>query len=111
MYQEHHIETRGHALLTPELRAALPPLYSTENDDSARAVVKYFSPYSGWTWYAFEFEPESDRFFGLVVGAEIEWGYFALSELDCDLDGLPLVERDCWPGVLSTKAGLLAVVR
>ena len=32
------------------------------------------------TWYASEFDGE-DIFFGLVIGLEIELGYFSLSEL------------------------------
>jgi hypothetical protein len=107
-YQERLVERRGHALMTPELRAALPPLYATEDDDGARAVVKYFTPRAGWTWWAFEFDPEDGRFFGLVSGIEVEWGYFSLEELDCDRRGVPLVERDLYAGVLPTKGELTA---
>ena len=62
----------------------------------AQAVVKFFTPDSNWTWYATEFDGE-DRFFGLVVGQEIELGYFSLSELE-EIRGpfhLP-VERDLY---------------
>jgi hypothetical protein len=45
---------RGHKLLTKELREALPALYSTDGNDDALCVVKFFSPYSNWTWWAFE---------------------------------------------------------
>jgi Protein of unknown function (DUF2958) len=95
-YVERWIATRGHALLPPEIAANLPPLYETENDPDARAIVKFFSPYSGWTWWAFEFDPDAQKFFGFVRGAESEWGYFGLEELDCDRNGLPLVERDLY---------------
>jgi hypothetical protein len=62
----------------------------------ALAVVKFFTPDSGWTWYASEFDGE-DTFFGLVSGFEVELGYFSLSELKRVRGklGLP-VERDLY---------------
>ncbi len=73
--------TTHEQLLPNEIRAALPPLYSGEKLGlNALAQLKFFSPDSGWTWYASEFDGE-DLFFGLVIGFEIELGYFALSEL------------------------------
>tara|TARA_B100000131_G_scaffold10139_1_gene10685 strand:+ start:3807 stop:4094 length:288 start_codon:yes stop_codon:yes gene_type:complete len=83
-------------LLTKELRAKLPPLYSTEKDKDPTAVVKFFTPDSSWTWYATEFDGE-DRFFGLVDGFDKELGYFSLSELASARGplGLP-IERDRW---------------
>jgi hypothetical protein len=91
---------RGHKLLTAELRKALPPLYSNDGTpaDEQIAHVKFFSPYSGWTWYATEFDGE-DTFFGLVQGYETELGYFSLNELEnlAGMNGqLPLVERDLY---------------
>ena len=83
-------------LLTKELRAKLPPLYSTEKDEDPTAVAKFFTPDSNWTWYATEFDGE-DRFFGLVDGFDKELGYFSLSELASARGplGLP-IERDRW---------------
>lgn len=86
---------RGHQLLTKELRAKLPPLYANEElGMKALALVKFFTPDSGWTWYASEFDGEN-TFFGLVIGHEIELGYFSLSELEEARGplGLP-IERD-----------------
>lgn len=86
-------------LLTKELRAKLPQLYSQEDIGlAAKAQVKFFSPYSNWTWYASEFDGE-DLFFGLVDGLEKELGYFSLkelSELTISFVGVevPAVERD-----------------
>lgn len=108
MYTERNQKARGHALLTEELKAALPPLYATDGNYAARAIVKYFSPFSDWTWYAFEYDPNEQMFFGLVKGHVDEWGYFALEELDADKNGLPLVERDLYAGELPTKADLKA---
>lgn len=82
-------------LLTKEIRKDLPALYSQEaQGDNATAYVKFFTPWTSWTWYATEFDGE-DIFFGLVVGHEIELGYFSLSELS-EIDG-PVglkIERD-----------------
>ena len=82
-------------LLDAESRAKLPPLYSNEQLGlNALAQVKFFTPDSSWTWYASEGSPvdedgffDTDKekvdylFFGLVIGFEIELGYFSLSDL------------------------------
>jgi hypothetical protein len=102
-------------LLTEELYRLLPPIHS----DATVAKVKYFTPWSNWTWYASEASAEladgseaslqdsraAERvdviFFGLVNGPEKEYGYFRLSELEgirgplglrieCDLHFRPL---------------------
>ena len=69
-------------LLTKANRKALPALYTNEDLPAGEAVakVKFFTPDSGWTWYATEFDGE-DTFFGLVDGLEQELGYFSLAEL------------------------------
>lgn len=90
--------SRGHKLLTAELRKKLPPLYSQDSKgDNAIAVVKFFTPYSNWTWYATEFDGE-DTFFGLADGFEEELGYFSLKEMESMVwhFGLPAVERDLY---------------
>ena len=69
-------------LLTKKLRKDLPELYSQEDlQDDAKAIVKFFTPWANWTWYALEFDGE-DRFFGYVVGDYPEYGYFSLKELE-----------------------------
>ena len=85
-------------LLTQEIIAALPPLYSQEHlGEQATARVKFFTPDSNWTWYATEFDPQEGRFFGLVVGLETELGYFLLSELKSSRGALGLaIERDLY---------------
>ena len=86
---------RGHKLLTKELAAKLPELYSQDGKgEEAVAVVKFFS-LTGWRWYAIEFDGV-DTFFGLVEGFETELGYFSLQELESVtvFGGLPAVERD-----------------
>ena len=80
--------------MTADLRTQLPQLYSQEEVDDPKAIAKFFTPDSNWTWYATEFDGV-DTFFGLVDGFEQELGYFSLKELE-DIRG-PLgllVERD-----------------
>ena len=86
---------RGHELLPKEIKEQLPKLYENEEYGlEAKALVKYFTPDSNWSWYASEFDGE-DIFFGLVSGFEVELGYFSLAELGSVNGpmGLP-IERD-----------------
>jgi len=91
-------------LLTAEIKKKLPKLGSQDGKDPTLVpiIVKFFSPYTGWTWYAVEGEQMEDgdwEFFGLVRGFETELGYFRLSELEQARHGsLPLVERDMYFG-------------
>jgi len=96
--------TRKHLLLTKELEKKLPALYSKDAKDPSevKIVVKFFSPYSGATWYATEYDPKERMFFGYAEmfpgGGEL--GYFSLDELDSVtvFGGVPAVERDCYFG-------------
>jgi len=92
-------------LLTPALRASLPPLYGQEETPDPIVYARFFTPDSNWTWLATEFDPEEGRFFGLVDGFESELGYFLLEELETSRGplGLP-TERDLHftPAPLST---------
>ena len=105
-------------LLTKEMLEKLPALYSLEEQPTEEKVaqVKFFTPWSNWTWYATEGSPcclqhgnydcedptclaEKDRwemmFFGLVFGLEQEWGYFSLAELESIKGPFGLaIERD-----------------
>jgi len=70
-------------LLPQEIADRLPPLYSQEEQgDSAIAHVKFFTPWTNWTWYASEYDPADRIFFGVVVGHERELGNFSLDELE-----------------------------
>ena len=88
---------RRHKLMPAEIRGKIPKLDTTEEvpTDEKVLAVKFFSPYSDWTWYGVEFDGE-DMFFGYVEGFEKEWGYFSLDELaKTQLGGMvPAVERD-----------------
>ena len=85
----------GMKLLTEEIRSQLPPLGS-QDGKGGKAIVylKLFTPDSGWTFWATEYDGK-DTFFGLVDGMEREFGYFSLSELESVRGpfGLP-IERD-----------------
>jgi hypothetical protein len=93
---------RRHKLLTAEIENTIPALYTHENSkpEDVTIAVKFFSPYSGWTWYATEGERREDGdflFFGYVEGFEGELGYFTLNELaTAKFRGVPAVERDCY---------------
>jgi len=83
-------------LITQELLNKLPKLYTNEDTDDPKAIAKFFTPDSNWTWYATEFDGK-DTFYGLVDGHEKEQGYFSLRELESIRGpfGLP-VERDLY---------------
>jgi len=84
-------------LLTKEIEKTLPAYRDQEETKIPDQVcyLKLFSPYTGWTWYATEYDPENGLLFGVVVGLEVEMGDFALSELEnLKKGGLQLVERD-----------------
>ena len=96
-------------LLTKDIRKRLPKLYAQEHVADAKVYVKFFTPWTGWTWFAIEGEPVLDddgveidfRFFGLVHGLEKEWGYFLLSELEQVRGPWGLkVERDLYFNVM-----------
>lgn len=83
-------------LLTEEIRKQLPPLYGQDGKGGdAIAYVKFFTPDSGWTWHATEYDPATGTFFGLVDGQFREFGYFMLAELQSAKGPLGLhIERD-----------------
>ena len=94
--------------LTKQNLADLPALYANDGKPAEQvpAPVKFFTPWSSWTWYATEYEPAEGRFFGLVFSAhcpEGELGYFMREELE-NFDG-PWglrIERDRhWRGTLA----------
>ena len=101
IWEDKHSGVRGHALMTKEVGDTIPALYANENVkdyDTVLAPVKLFSPFSNWTWYITEMDPETGTCFGLVEGLETEIGYFDLTELaEATLfGGVPAVERDLY---------------
>ena len=79
MWQDCHAGKRGHQLMTRKLADAIPDLGANSNVadcDNVLAPAKLFSPYTNWTWYITEMDPETGQCFGLVEGFERELGYF-----------------------------------
>ena len=100
-WQDAHGGLRGHQPMTKELGERVPALGANEDVadyDDVLAVVKWFSPYTGWRWYATEWDRETGMCFGLVEGYEAEVGYFDLTELaEARVFGcVPAVERDLY---------------
>jgi hypothetical protein len=106
-------------LLTKEVMAKIPSLYSQENEKDPFVVCKFFMPDGAFIWWVIEgstrekegcgfgvncnhrplaeYDPKSMDvlFFGYVLGLERELGYFSLSELTAIRGMLKLpVERD-----------------
>ena len=68
-------------LLTEKIKDTFKRIGSQEDDENPLVVVKFFTPWTHWTWFATEYNPETKCFFGMVYGDENEWGYFSLDEL------------------------------
>lgn len=87
-------------LLTKELIKRFEAIGKQENVADPMVVAKFFNPTGAGTWYATEFEAESQTFFGYVsiFGDECdEWGYFSLSELQSYRGKFGLgIERDLY---------------
>ena len=101
IWQDAHSGLRRHKLMTKGLGATIPALGANENVadyDDVLAPAKLFSPFSNWTWYITEWNPETGECFGLVEGFESEIGYFSLDELAeaTVFGGVPAVERDMY---------------
>ena len=101
MWQDRHAGKRGHQLMTQKLADTIPSIYANEKAadyDTVLACAKLFSPFSNWTWYITEMDPETGQCFGLVEGFERELGYFDLTELaETTVFGdVPAVERDLY---------------
>ena len=101
-------------LITKEIERKAPALYATENmsKDEIPVIAKYFSCFSGWTWYMTEYDPESGLAFGAVKGFETELGFFSIAQFDSyNAQYAPLqpIERDMYykPGSM-TLADVLA---
>ena len=87
-------------LMTKEIEklASKYPLQSQDGKGlDARIIVKFFDPTGSWTWYATEYDPEHQEFFGYVSGHDNELGYFTLAELQSVKCAFGLgIERDLY---------------
>ncbi|MCC6805825.1 MAG: DUF2958 domain-containing protein [Deltaproteobacteria bacterium] len=64
-----------------DLPPTIPALYAQEESPDATVYAHLFLPGTKWHWFLTEWNGD-DEAFGLVVGHEIELGYFGLSELE-----------------------------
>jgi hypothetical protein len=90
-------------LLTQEIRKQLPMIGSQADNLDPIIIVKFFCPWSFWTWFAYEFDG-GDIFFGYVKGDFDEIGSFSLSDLESVRGPMGLtIERDLYfvPKLLS----------
>ena len=76
-------------LLTPELKQRFAEIGNQENNKNPLVIAKFFSPVGGATWFATEYDPETNICFGYVKdlvpsenGIYDEWGYFSITELE-----------------------------
>jgi hypothetical protein len=86
-------------LLTDELKDIIPPFYSSEDIELEEKMVyaKFFLADANWTWYILEYDKESNSFFALVDGLDVELGYVSLDELEQVRGHMGLhVERDLY---------------
>lgn len=85
-------------LLPKYLADRLPPIRSQSDlGDDAIAQVKFFTPWTNWTWYASEYDSEDRVCFGIVVGHVRELGYFSVDELEAVRGPAGLrIERDIY---------------
>ena len=85
-------------LITKEIERMLPEIGAQEDKgEDAVVYAKFFTPDSQWTWYATEYDREKRICFGLVIGFEIEFGYFSIDELEEARGPLGLhIERDLY---------------
>lgn len=78
--------------------AAIPALYATENVATEDKIIHMHFFIGGSDWYAVEYSPEEERFFGFAIlngdALNAEWGYFSFLEL-CEVSaGRIEVDRD-----------------
>ncbi|MGD0523183.1 MAG: DUF2958 domain-containing protein [Candidatus Microgenomates bacterium] len=87
-------------LLTKDLLKRFAKIGSQENAADPIVVAKFFNPAGAGTWYATEYDPEENMFFGYVSifgDWNDEWGSFSLEELENYRGKFSLgIERDLY---------------
>ena len=71
-------------LLPNDVSRHLPPIAAPgQRDYEAIARLHFLLPWSKWAWFASEYCPELELFWGAIVGPQRRiFGYFALDELN-----------------------------
>ena len=94
-------------LLTEELQEQAENQYPKGSDMDQMIVAKFFTPWTNWTWYLMNKQPDSDYCSGIVEGHDIEAGSFSLDELkdiagpfqmeiERDVHFVPLKANELW---------------
>ena len=71
-------------LMTKELEALFKKTGSQEKNPDPLVIARFFNPTGVGNWYATEYDPTTEEFFGFVSIFNDdcdEWGYFSLAEL------------------------------
>lgn len=68
-------------LMTKEIKDLFANTWTQDGNDPT-VIVKFFTPWANWTWYATEYNPKDRIFYWYVVWTESEWGEFSLDELE-----------------------------
>lgn len=72
-------------LLTKEIITQFRAVWNQSHAADPLVICKFFNPTGAGTWYATEFDEETEIFFGYVSifwDWNDEWGSFSLSELE-----------------------------
>ena len=87
-------------LLTKELLKEFDKAGRQEVNNNPLVIAKFFNPAGAGTWYATEYYPNDQTFFGYVSifgDWNDEWGYFSLLELESYKGKFGLgIERDLY---------------
>jgi hypothetical protein len=86
--------------MTKELEKRFAEVGWQRNVKDPVIIAKFFNPQGRGTWYATEYNPKTQTFFGYasIFGDwNDEWGYFSLGELEAYKGPLGLgIERDLY---------------
>ncbi len=72
-------------LMTEKLEKRFDQVGTQEGKKDPVIIAKFFNPVGAGTWYATEYDPKTETFFGYasIFGDENdEWGYFSLKEFE-----------------------------
>lgn len=69
-------------LITKELISRFKEIGEQSESENPQFIAKFFNPCGSQTWYASEYNPETNICYGYVTGmAYDEWGTFSIDEL------------------------------
>lgn len=85
-------------LITDDLKQRFAEIGNQRENDNPTVVAKFFDPTGSATWYATEYDPETNICMGYVTGLGFdEWGSFSINELENVQLPLGLsIERDLY---------------